>query len=288
MGRRLLSWTLTACSLALSRGFSASIRGTLPTFFGTRAGCISRRITGTTHMSETSTDAATASSTVPDPVVTLGLPTPLLLGSASFSRKLVLQEMGVHFHVCARPIDEKSLGDRTRDAPHDLVRNLASAKMQHLVREIRAGNCTDDLPAPLGRTEWIVLTGDQVVTCDGVILEKPESVQEARDFVRRYASNPPSTVGSCVLTHLPSGTQVSGIDTATVHFDPRLPDDLVDRLLAADAPILSCAGGLMVEHPFVKEHIVRIDGTEDSVMGLSKDLVLRLLDELREKLGKTA
>jgi septum formation protein len=160
--------------------------------------------------------------------------------------------------------------------------------MQHLVREIRAGNCTDDLPAPLGRTEWIVLTGDQVVTCDGVILEKPESVQEARDFVRRYASNPPSTVGSCVLTHLPSGTQVSGIDTATVHFDPRLPDDLVDRLLAADAPILSCAGGLMVEHPFVKEHIVRIDGTEDSVMGLSKDLVLRLLDELREKLGKTA
>ena len=56
--------------------------------------------------------------------------------------------------------------------------------------------------------------------------------------------------------------------------------ELVDRLLQEDAPILSCAGGLMVEHPLVREHIDRIDGAEDSVMGLSKDLVERLLDEL--------
>ena len=40
----------------------------------------------------------------------------------------------------------------------------------------------------------------------------------------------------------------------------------------------------MVEHPLVKEHIDVIDGTEDSVMGLSKDLVLRLLGELKDRL----
>ena len=50
--------------------------------------------------------------------------------------------------------------------------------------------------------------------------------------------------------------------------------------MAAGEPVLSCAGGLMVEHPAVKEYITGMDGTEDSVMGLSKALVLRLLDEL--------
>ena len=41
----------------------------------------------------------------------LGLPTPLLLGSASFTRKLILKEMGINYQIVVRPIDEKSLGD---------------------------------------------------------------------------------------------------------------------------------------------------------------------------------
>jgi septum formation protein len=102
--------------------------------------------------------------------------------------------------------------------------------------------------------------------------------------VARYAHHPPSTVGSCVLTHLPSGVTVAGVDTATIHFLNTIPADLIDRLVKEDEPVLSCAGGLMVEHPLVREYIQRIDGTEDSVMGLSKDLVLRLLKELSEKL----
>ena len=40
----------------------------------------------------------------------------------------------------------------------------------------------------------------------------------------------------------------------------------------------------MIEHPLVKEHVERIDGTEDSVMGLSKALVEQLMEELSQKL----
>jgi len=233
------------------------------------------------------------------PLALYNFPEPLLLGSASFTRKLILQEMGIPYHVVVRPIDEKGLGDRDTTAPSELVLTLAVAKMNHLVQEIQAGRCHDDLPSstsisenknPSSTTSWIVLTGDQVVVCDGKILEKPESIDEARMFVSKYATSPPSTVGSCVLTHLPSGVQVSGVDTATVHFRPSLANtatagqDLIDRLLAEEAPILSCAGGLMVEHPLVKEHIDRIEGTEDSVLGLSKHLVLKLLKQLSDKL----
>ena len=239
-------------------------------------------------MASTTSRSSTADTTT-NPLTSRNLPSPLILGSASFTRKLILKEMGVPIQIVVRPIDEKGLGDRSRDAPADLVLVLAKAKMEHLVNEIRAGDCQEELKDAFGEKDidnhpMIVLTGDQVVTCDGAILEKPESIEEARSFVSKYGSTPPSTVGSCVLTHLPTGIQVSGVDTATIHFKADTPASLVDTLVAEDAPVLSCAGGLMVEHPAVKEYITRIDGTEDSVMGLSKDLVLRLLDELVEKL----
>jgi hypothetical protein len=96
-----------------------------------------------------------------------GLPLPLLLGSASFTRKLILKEMGIDFQIVVRPIDEKSLGDRFEDAPRDLVLTLAQAKMEHLVQEIKAGRCQEELSSYEKGRSWIVLTGDQVVMCQG-------------------------------------------------------------------------------------------------------------------------
>ncbi|KAL7545506.1 hypothetical protein ACHAWF_008855 [Thalassiosira exigua] len=199
-------------------------------------------------------DAGASAGKPSDPLALRGLPSPLLLGSASFTRKLVLSEMNVPFVKLVRPIDERSLGDRSRDAPSDLVLLLASAKMDKLVEEVRIGNCADELPPSAGGDEgseggeWILLTGDQVVVHDDAILEKPTSIAEAREFVRGYASSPCRTVGSCVLAHLPTGIRVSGVDTASIHFRPTVDGDLVDRLLEDDAPALSCAGGLMIEH----------------------------------------
>lgn len=235
---------------------------------------------------------ASDAGTSPNPLEVHGLPTPILLGSASFTRKLILKEMNIPFHKVVRPIDEKALGDRSQDPPNELVLTLANAKMDHLVEELRRGEIgKDDLPVRNdgGSDEWILLTGDQVVTCEGNILEKPESVEEAKRFVRKYGNNPPSTVGSCVLHHVPSNVRVAGVDTATIYFDPTTlsteeADSLVDTLLEQGEPVMSCAGGLMIEHPLVQEHVQRIDGTQDSVMGLSKPLVERLLQEMATKL----
>jgi septum formation protein len=232
----------------------------------------------------------------------LGLPEPLLLGSASFTRKLILKEMGVPFSKFVRPIDEKAMGDRSENAPpRELVLLLANAKMDRLIQELKENDSPDDLPEFTNNSNkggWVVLTGDQVVTCGGKILEKPESVEEAKEMVEGYAKSPPSTVGSVVLYHHPSGIRVDGVDTATIHFNPATlgnggtsgsasgSSTLIDALIEAGEPVMSCAGGLMIEHPLTQHHVDGIDGTEDSVMGLSKDLVLRLLQELAEKLPK--
>ncbi|KAL3938271.1 MAG: hypothetical protein SGARI_001808 [Bacillariaceae sp.] len=177
-----------------------------------------------------------------------------------------------------------------------MVLTLANAKMDHLVAELVAGKIGSDELPPLPpsssdntKQEWILLTGDQVVTCQGNILEKPESLAETKQFVQQYGQFPPSTVGSCVLHHVPSNIRVSGVDTATIHFNtetltPEAANNLVDALVEHGEPVMSCAGGLMIEHPLVQEHVLSIDGTQDSVMGLSKPLVERLLQEMAEKL----
>jgi septum formation protein len=115
----------------------------------------------------------------------------------------------------------------------------------------------------------------QVVVHEGHILEKPESEEEARSFIAGYAASPPSTVGSVRVTNLSTGASCQDVDVATVHFSP-IPAATVDELLR-EGDCMYCAGGLMVEHPLVVPHITRMEGTQDSIMGLSKLLVMRLL-----------
>jgi len=241
-----------------------------------------------------------------NPLDEMDLPSPLILGSGSFTRKLILSEMKIPYILKVRPIDERNLGDRSDGSdPEKLVLLLANAKNEALVEGLldpNIKNGSDDpnethekyqltLPPEMeksleeGGEGCIILTADQVVTHANAILEKPDDIDQAKEFVTRYADEPPSTVGSVVLTHLPSRISVCGVDTSTIRFKPSVVQtDLIDRLLEDGAPVLSCAGGLMVEHPFVVEHIEGIDGTQNGVMGLSKDLVLRLLKDLKQKL----
>lgn len=221
-----------------------------------------------------------------DPLKALGLPSPLILGSASFTRKLILKEMGVQFDIVVKPIDERGIGCRATDPPRDLVHRLAHAKMDRLVQELAATN--QDLPCA-NEKECVILTADQVVTCNGKILEKPDDIDQAKEFVAQYGTHPCSTVGCVVLHHLPSGVRVSDWHVATIHFNgatltAEAARRLVDDLVADEAPVLSCAGGLMIEHPLVQQYVQTVDGSEDSVMGLSKETVSGLLQELRRKL----
>jgi septum formation protein len=78
-----------------------------------------------------------------------------------------------------------------------------------------------------------------------------------------------------VCTDLSTGKTVEGVDVATIHMDP-LPQSAVDELIR-EGEVFWCAGGLMIEHQLVTPHITRIDGTEDSVMGLSARLLCELL-----------
>lgn len=198
----------------------------------------------------------------------------LVLGTGSYTRRLILSQRGIPFTIYKADIDEKALGDRSRDAnPYDLVCLLAKAKAEAILKTIPADLCIDKE----GRRS-ILLTADQVVVHDNQILEKPADEAEARRFISLYSGGYCSTVGSIALTHLGSKKTAIGVDSATIFFDT-IPLSVIDKIME-EGQMIHCAGGLMVEHPLLQPYIKSIDGTQESLMGLSCELLENLLEEI--------
>ncbi len=194
----------------------------------------------------------------------------LILGSASKSRRGIMDELAARYKfsydVVTADIDEKAI---RKPKPSELVVALAHAKARAIIDKLQTQHSSAQ------QLSGYLITCDQVVVHEDTILEKPEDEAEARRFISGYARSPASTVGSIVCTDLSTGKTVEGVDVATIHMDP-LPQSAVDELIR-EGEVFWCAGGLMIEHQLVTPHITRIDGTEDSVMGLSARLLCELL-----------
>ena len=191
--------------------------------------------------------------------------TAVILGSGSATRRAILSGMNIEYVIEKPDIDEKAI---RFDDPEVLVRALASAKAT-AVREKLAERGEG--------ARRLLITCDQVVVHRGIIREKPTSASEAREFIRGYGLDPPSTVGSTMVTDLSSGKSASAVDVNTVVFD-EIPDDVVNAIVD-EGECMFCAGGLMVEHPLLPPYLKRIEGSMDGVMGLDAHTVERLLNE---------
>ncbi|CAN8062161.1 unnamed protein product [Agarophyton chilense] len=195
----------------------------------------------------------------------------LVLGSKSWSRRTILQEMGLHtIEVEIPDIDERSI---RHDDPRELVKRIALAKAQALLPRIS--------PVPSGKT--ILITGDSVVTHKGRILEKPAHENEAREFLESYATGPATTVASVAVIDVVKKHVWMGVDEAEVYFR-KMPEDVISELIATGGALES-AGGLRIEHPAVQKYIDCIIGHRSAVMGFSKPLAENLLSEALSSQG---
>jgi septum formation protein len=137
-----------------------------------------------------------------------------LLGSSSATRKAILTEAGYQYTVFKGDLDERAIGDRScgsYEKASELVLLLGNAKADNIIKK---------LPLSLKEQNPILITGDQVVTYDGKILEKPNDVIEARAFIENYGTNntPCSTVGSIVVTDINTGIKKEGVDITNIYF----------------------------------------------------------------------
>ncbi|KAG5232243.1 BIFUNCTIONAL DTTP/UTP PYROPHOSPHATASE/METHYLTRANSFERASE PROTEIN-RELATED [Salix viminalis] len=226
-------------------------------------------------------------------------PFKLILGSASSSRRKILKEMGYEFTISTADIDEKSI---RKEKPEDLVMTLAEAKADAIIANLRTTTMNnqqdkDEEPTILVATDTadtilqklpisdytkdaeptLLITADQVVVYEGAIREKPAGKEEAREFIKGYSGGHAATVGSVLVTNLKTGFRKGEWDRVEIYFH-EIPDEVIEKLIE-EGIVLRVAGGLIIEHPLVLPYIKEVVGTTDSVMGLSKALTKKLIEE---------
>jgi septum formation protein len=189
---------------------------------------------------------------------------PLILGSSSRFRQQVLQDAQIPFSVRTADIDERTLGNRDGNAS-ELVLQLARAKAMAIKHR-------GDLPIPC-----ILATSDQVVTFEGVILEKPHDAEEARQRLRGYRGKRAATVTSLHLEHVGEGLVEEDVDVAQVEFG-ELPDAAIEAAIA-QGNILHCAGSFDHDDPALKPYIHCV-GDPTSVTGMPLPLFRKLIARL--------
>ncbi|XVE82618.1 hypothetical protein DITRI_Ditri16bG0020200 [Diplodiscus trichospermus] len=193
----------------------------------------------------------------------------LILGSSSMARQRILAEMGYEFTIMTADIDEKSI---RKERPEELVMALAEAKAEAIISRLQnAGVLEKDAPTTL------LITADTVVVYKGMIREKPCSEKEAREFIKGYSGGHAAVVGSVLVTNLRTGARKGGWESAEVYFHD-IPEEVIDSLIDEGIPF-KVAGGLMLEHPLTLPFVDAVIGATDTVMGLSKSLTEKLIQE---------
>ena len=175
----------------------------------------------------------------------------------------MMEEMGYEFEVMASNIDEKAIRHKN---PRELVLALANAKADALLLRITE-------PA-------ILITADQVVAWKDEIREKPESEEEAREFLRTYHEAPAECVNGIAVTNTATGKRVTAVDVSKVFFR-RIPEDVIDKVME-EFDVFSHAGGFSITSLLLNPYIEHIEGTIDSVIGLPKELTKQMIKKVTE------
>jgi septum formation protein len=180
---------------------------------------------------------------------------PLVLASASPRRASILRSLGVRFDVVVTHLDESL---KPGEQAHAAAERLARAKA---------------FAAAPGETRP-VLAADTLVACEGRILGKPASSDEAAAMLRLLSGRTHEVVsGVCLLS---DGSARSGVARTSVAFAP-LDEQEIAWYVATGEP-LDKAGAYHIEGRgalFVES----VTGSPSNVAGLPVGLLRRLFRE---------
>lgn len=184
----------------------------------------------------------------------------IILGSSSPFRKGVLDRAGISFEVVKPEINEKSI----RAEKHEQIPLILSfAKAQAVAQKI-----TD---------EAIIIACDQVIVCNGILLEKPEGEDEVRESYKMYQQYPVHYVNGITVLNTKTGDSITAQEVSVVRFKT-IPLEFIEDQIAKGI-IFQCAGGIGDE---TEDHYGMIEqGTKDSLQGLP----LRFVQEMMGKIS---
>ena len=195
----------------------------------------------------------------------------LLVGSSSIQRRRILEAaFGDRFDIiCRSPdIDEKAI--RHAD-PEIMTKAIARGKMERILAMI------NEDPQLKDSVDFAV-TSDQVALYKGEVREKPDTEEEAFQYLSDYSDSTVSTVSGIVVADVRRSLQAEGTWWTSTAFSTI--SDEVKRRVIARKYVMSCAGGFVVEDEELASLRSFVQGTQEEVQGMSVSVFAKLLAEL--------
>jgi septum formation protein len=179
---------------------------------------------------------------------------PLILASASASRKNLLAAAGLRFTVVPAHMDEAAV-KRAARAGNTSAADTALALADLKAAEVAAGN-----PAAL------VIGADQILVCDGAWYDKPPDQAAARAQLTTLRGRP-HTLATAVVCHY-RGTQVWH-HLAEPHLTMReFSDAFLDAYLIAEGDSVTSTVGAYRLEQHGAQLFERVDGDHTAILGL--------------------
>jgi len=192
--------------------------------------------------------------------VSVACPHRLILASASPRRRELLASLGLQFSVVTAAVQEHEAEDAD---PRALVRHNATIKADGVARL---------------HPDAMVLGADTTVCVDGIVLNKPSDLADARRMLRCLSGRAHSVFTCLALRCLAVGLGEDHIVESRVFFRV-LDEAAIDRYLSRANPLDKAGGYGIQEHG---ELIVdRWEGSWTNIMGLPMEETKAVLTRLK-------
>ena len=191
--------------------------------------------------------------------------TPIILASASASRRALLDGARISYSAQAAHIDEISIRSSCEAegvSPGDIAVILAEMKAQVVAQN---------------RPDALIIGSDQILVCEGIIFGKPDTRQQAHDILEQLQGNAHHLITALVI--FKSGMRIwHHIATANLVMRSLSADDIEAYLDVIGAEAFSTPGCYQIEGPGA--HLFTdMTGAYYDILGLP---LLPLLSFLRE------
>lgn len=188
---------------------------------------------------------------------------PIILASSSPRRQEILKMLDIPFQVILPNIDETLASSvDTEDIPELLAREKVSAVIHSLPSQ--------------QEIQW-VLGADTVIVKNGRIFGKPQSADEAAEFLKEFQGGSHTVITAVVLYNGKQKSTTSRVAKTKVTFAPMTDDEIQWYLESGEWH--GAAGGYRIQS-LASIFIEKIEGSQSCVTGLP---IHELYDMLKEQ-----
>ena len=185
----------------------------------------------------------------------------IVLASASPRRSELLKQIGLEFRVCVSNAEEVI----HHTEPSEVVKELSAQKAAAVYEMLQGRQETCDL----------IIGADTVVACDGKILGKPETKEDAVGMLRLLQGRSHEVYTGVCLIHGRTGERNLFFEETKVVFCPMTEEEITEYVNTKDC--MDKAGSYGIQG-FCARYIKGIEGDYNNVVGLP---VCRLYQEIK-------